>query len=158
MAAAAAAADGALLDAAARWRGSRPRSRAPRESGRTAGPRWPPAWPGTATPPPRIWSRPPAAADPAPRGLAVLIAGAGAVVDALQGGFETATRRLAGLAAATVPADPMASDRWDELAVTVVAAGGDDRAAQLILGGQAGSAPAAATSCWAPGCSCARAT
>ncbi len=37
-----------------------------------------------------------------------------------------------------MPADPLASDRWDELAVTVVAAGGDDHAAQLILGGQAG--------------------
>jgi DNA-binding CsgD family transcriptional regulator len=139
VAAAAAAADGALLDAAARWRGVAA------------------ALEGTAG----VWAHGRAALaaglagdghaaaqdleqarrqlpDPAPRGLAVLIAGAGAVVDALQGGFETATRRLAGLAAATVPADPMASDRWDELAVTVVAAGGDDRAAQLILGGQAG--------------------
>jgi DNA-binding CsgD family transcriptional regulator len=139
VAAAAAAADGALLDAAARWRG-------------VAG-----AVDGTAG----VWAHGRAALaaglagdgqaaagdlerarrqlpDPAPRGLAVLVAGVGALVDALQGDFATATRRLAGLAAATVPADPLASDRWDELAVTVVAAGGDDHAAQLILGGQAG--------------------
>ena len=139
VAAAAAAADGALLDAATRWRGVAA------------------AVDGT----PAVWAHGRAALaaglagdavaaahdleqarrslpDPAPRGLAVLVDGASAVVDALQGGFDAATRRLAGLAASTVPADPLASDRWDELAVTVVAAGGDDHVAQLILGGQPG--------------------
>ena len=139
VAAAAAAADGALLDAAARWRGVA----------------------ATLDGTPAVWAHGRAALaaglaghgdgaaedlaqarrqlpDPAPRGLAVLIAGASAVVDALQGGFDGPTRRLAGLAATTVPADPLAADRWDELAVTVLAAGGDDHTAQLALADQPG--------------------
>ena len=87
VAAAAAAADGALLDAAERWRGVAAalddvRRRLGGRSGR-AGRR---VWPATS-PPPRATSRRPAGRlpDPAPRGLAVLLDGAAAVVDAMRG-------------------------------------------------------------------------
>ncbi len=137
MAAAAAAADGALLDAAGRWRGVAA------------------VLDGT----PGVWAAGRAALaaglagdvdaaardlagarrglpDPAPRGLAVLLDGVDAVVDGLRGHFEPAARRLAGLAAATVPPDPLAVEPWDELAVTAVAASGDDRTARAMLGAQ----------------------
>jgi DNA-binding NarL/FixJ family response regulator len=138
VAAAGAAADGALLDAAARWRGVAS------------------AWDGAAAT--RAGARAALAAglagdvtaavrdlaeahrrlpDPAPRGLTVLLGGAGSVVEAMAGEFDRAARHLAGLAAATVPHDPMAAERWDELAVTVTAAGGDLRAARAVLRGQA---------------------
>lgn len=68
-----------------------------------------------------------------PRGLTVLLDGVSAALEAMRGEFDTAARRLAGLAVATVPADPMASERWEDLAVTVVVAGGDDRAAWDML-------------------------
>ena len=139
VAAAAAAADGALLDAATRWRGvaaavdGTPAVWALGRAALAAGL----AGDGAAAAGDlaRARTRLP---DPAPRGLAVLVDGAAAVVAALHGGFDEATRRLAGLAAATVPVDALASDRWDELAVTVLAAGGDDHAAQLVLGGLPG--------------------
>src|SRR5690349_18104421 len=76
--------------------------------------------------------------DPAPRGLAVLLDGTGAVVGGVRGDFTGASRRLAGLAAATVPGDPLAVEPWDELAATVAAAGGDDRAAHAVLSGRSG--------------------
>jgi DNA-binding NarL/FixJ family response regulator len=69
----------------------------------------------------------------APRGLTVLLDGVDAAIEAVRGGFDRAARRLAGLAVATVPADPLASERWDDLAVTVVVAGGDDRTARDML-------------------------
>lgn len=69
----------------------------------------------------------------APRGLSVLFDGVRATVAATRGEFETAARRLAGLAVATVPADPMASERWDDLAVTVTVAGGNDPIAWDML-------------------------
>ena len=125
MAAAAAAADGALLDAAARWRGV-----AAAVDGTSA------VWAHgraalAAAAGRRRRRRPPADLEQARRrrcptrpraGWPCCSTGSRAVVDALQGDFDAATRRLAGLAATTVPADPLASDRWDELAVTVVAA------------------------------------
>ena len=69
----------------------------------------------------------------APRGLKVLFDGVSATLAAVRGEFDTASRRLAGLAVATVPADPMASERWEDLAVTVVVAAGDDRTAWEML-------------------------
>lgn len=69
----------------------------------------------------------------APRGLTVLLDGVAAAMQAVRGGFDRASRRLAGLAVATVPADAFASERWDDLAVTVVMAGGDDRTARDML-------------------------
>jgi DNA-binding NarL/FixJ family response regulator len=69
----------------------------------------------------------------APRGLTVLLDGVSATLAALHGEFDTASRRLAGLAVASVPADPMASECWADLAVTVVVAGGDDRTAWDML-------------------------
>ncbi len=139
VAAAAAAADGALLDAAERWRGVAA------------------ALDGT----PGVWAAGRAALaaglagdlagavrdleqarrdvpDPAPRGLAVLLAGVATVVDALRGDLDVAARRLAGLAAATVPVDSLASDRWDELALTVLAAAADDPATQVAPAGRSG--------------------
>ncbi len=141
VAAAAAAADGTLLDAAARWRGvagtldgasgawalgraalaaalSGDLAAAVRDLDEAR--RWLPV--------------------PAPRGLTVLLDGAEAVVDAVRGDFADASRRLAGLAAATIPGDPLAVEPWDELAATVAAAGGDDRGAQAVLKGRTGSA------------------
>ncbi|MGQ0575085.1 MAG: helix-turn-helix transcriptional regulator [Pseudonocardia sp.] len=76
--------------------------------------------------------------EPAPRGLGVLVCGAQAAMTALRGGFPEAARTLVGLAAATVPADPFAVERWDELAATVVAAAGDDRTAREMLDAVAG--------------------
>jgi DNA-binding CsgD family transcriptional regulator len=72
----------------------------------------------------------------APRGVTVLLDGVDAAMEAVRGGFDRAARRLTGLAAATVPIDPMAAERWNDLAVTVVIAGGDDRTAQEMLAAQ----------------------
>src|SRR5262249_11515880 len=69
----------------------------------------------------------------APRGLAALLRGVDAVLEALRGDFDRAARRLAGLAVSTVPADPLAAQCWDELAMTVVVAAGDDRRAREML-------------------------
>ena len=126
--------------------GSRARWTALPRSGPPAGPRWPRA--SRATSPPRSATShgPRQLPDPAPRGLTVLLDGVGAVVDALGGRFDPAARRLAGLAAATVPPDPMAAERVDELAVTVAAAGDDREAARAMLGATrraTGRAPAA---------------
>jgi DNA-binding CsgD family transcriptional regulator len=139
VAAAAAAADGALRDAAERWRGVAATvhgTSAVWAAGRAA---LAAAVAGDVTAAAADLERARAnAPEPAPRGLAVLLDGVSALVDALRGHLDPAGRQLAGLAATTVPADPLASDRWDELAVTVVAAAGDDQAAQLVLGGVLG--------------------
>jgi DNA-binding CsgD family transcriptional regulator len=139
VAAAAAAADGALGDAAERWRGvAAALDDVPGvwATGRAA---LAAALAGDASAAARdLEQARRQAPDPAPRGLAVLLDGADALVEALRGNVDGAARRLAGLAATTVPADPLASDRWDELAITVVAAAGDDHTAQVILGGRAG--------------------
>lgn len=77
----------------------------------------------------------------APRGITVLLDGVDAAVEAVRGGFDRAARRLAGLAVATVPVDPFAAEHWDDLAVTVVVAGGDDRTAREMLAVQGDHAP-----------------
>jgi len=69
----------------------------------------------------------------APRGLTVLLDGVDAAIEAIRGDFDRAARRLTGLAAATVPADALAAERWDDLAVTVVLAAGDDGRAREML-------------------------
>jgi DNA-binding CsgD family transcriptional regulator len=140
VAAAGAAADGALLDAAARWRGvagvldgaaaTRAGARAALAAG-LAG--------DVDTAVRDLAQAHRQLPDPAPRGLTVLLGGAGAVVEAVSGEFDRASRHLAGLAAATVPPDPLAAERWDELAVTVTAAGGDLDAARAALRGQSGA-------------------
>ena len=73
------------------------------------------------------------APDPAPRALAVLLEGVGAVRDAIGGDLDGAARALTGLAAVTVPPDLLAAERWDELASCVAAAGGDDATARAML-------------------------
>lgn len=134
VAAAAAAADGALFDAAARWRviadslsGAPGVAAAARAAlaGCLAG------------------DLDAAAADladararlsgAAPRGLTVLLDGVDAALEAVRGGFSPAARKLAGLAAATVPADPMAAEQWGDLAITALIAGGHDATAEELL-------------------------
>jgi DNA-binding NarL/FixJ family response regulator len=134
VAAAAAAADGALRDAAARWR-------AVAAALEGSGAAWAAARAALAA---ALAGDVPAAEadldlardrmpDPAPRGLTLLVDGTAATLDALHGAVEPAARRLAGLAAATVPPDPLAPEQWGELAATVAAAGGHDRAARAML-------------------------
>ncbi|MDN5748820.1 MAG: helix-turn-helix transcriptional regulator [Pseudonocardia sp.] len=134
VAAAAATADGALLDAAARWRtvaatldGSAGAWAAARAalSGAIAA--------DVDTAVRDLAEARDRLPEPAPRGLTVLIDGADAVLEALRGAVEPAARRLAGLAAATVPSDHLAPERWGELAATVAAAGGHERAARALL-------------------------
>jgi DNA-binding CsgD family transcriptional regulator len=79
--------------------------------------------------------------EPAPRGLTVLIDGIEASLAALQGRFDPAARRLAALAATTVPRDPLAPEGWVELAGTVAAAGGDDETARAMLRADRGRPP-----------------
>jgi DNA-binding CsgD family transcriptional regulator len=134
VAAAAAAADGALLEAARRWRGvaanldGAPAVEALGRAALTA------ALAGDLRPATRdldeACRRMP---EPAPRGLGVLVAGAVTTTDALRGDVVAAARILTGLAAATVPPDPLAAEPWDELAATVLAASGDDRTARAML-------------------------
>jgi DNA-binding NarL/FixJ family response regulator len=69
----------------------------------------------------------------APRGLTVLFDGIAATLQAIDGGLDHAARRLAGLAVASVPSDPLAPQRWDDLAVTVMIAAGDDATARETL-------------------------
>jgi DNA-binding CsgD family transcriptional regulator len=139
--AAGAAADGALLEAAARWRGVAgvlDGAAAARAAGRAA---LAAAIAGDVAAAVRdLAEAHRQLPDPAPRGLTVLLGGAGAVVEAVGGEFDRASRHLAGLAAITVPPDPLAAERWDELAVTVSAAGGGLDAARAVLRGQLGSA------------------
>lgn len=134
VAAAGAAADGALLDAAARWRGVGAvleGAAAARAAGRAA---MAAALTGdVATAVSDLADARDQLPDPAPRGLTVLLGGAGAVVEAMGGALDRASRHLAGLAAASVAPDPMAAERLDELAVTVTAAGGDVDTARALL-------------------------
>lgn len=134
VAAAAAAADAALFDAAERWRSIA--STLDGAPGALAGGRG--ALAASVVGDVEAAERDLAAAremvsGAAPRGLTVLLDGVSATLDAMRGEFDTASRRLAGLAVATVPADPMASERWADLAVTVVVAAGDDRTAWDML-------------------------
>lgn len=70
---------------------------------------------------------------PAPRGLRMLLDGIEATLAAQRDEPARAARRLSGLAAATVPADPLAVERWDELAISAAVAGGDEHAARAML-------------------------
>jgi DNA-binding NarL/FixJ family response regulator len=139
VAAAGAAADGALRDAAARWRsvaGVLDGAGAARAGARAA---LVAALAGEVDAAVRdLAEARDRLPDPAPRGLTVLLGGAGAVVEALEGEFDRASRHLAGLAAATVAPDPLAAERFDELAVIVTAAGGELDAARAALHGQRG--------------------
>jgi DNA-binding CsgD family transcriptional regulator len=69
----------------------------------------------------------------APRGLTVLLDGVAATLDAAHGDLDHAARRLAGLAVASVPTDSFAPQRWDDLAVSVILAGGGDTTARDML-------------------------
>lgn len=134
VAAAAAAADGALFDAAARWRGI----------ASTLG-GVPGCWAGAraALAACLAGDADAAARDlveakallpgSAPRGLTVLLDGVTAALDAVRGDLDSSARRLAGLAVASVPADSFAPQRWDDLAVSVVLAGGGDATARDML-------------------------
>jgi len=136
VAAAATAADGALMDAADRWRGiAATLSGAPAAlaCGRAAlaaslAGDVDAATSDLATAHELLPGAP-------PRGLTILLNGVAATVAAVRGEFDAAARRLAGLAVATVPADPFAAERWDDLAMTVMAAGGDDRTARVMFDG-----------------------
>ncbi len=139
VAAAAAAADGALADAAGRWR-------AVAGSVNGAAGAWAAARAALAA---ALGGDVTAAAadlalarerlpEPASRGLTVLVDGTAAALEALHGAIDPAARTLAGLAAATVPPDPLAPEQWGELAATVAAAGGHDRAARAMLAPQPG--------------------
>ncbi|MGD9530206.1 MAG: LuxR C-terminal-related transcriptional regulator [Pseudonocardia sp.] len=134
VAAAAAAADGALRDAAARWRAvaaTQDGTPAVEALGRAA---LAAALAGDVVAASgdveQACGRMP---DPAPRGLGVLVAGAAATLDALRGDVTGAARTLTGLAAATVPPDPLAAESWDELAAVVVAAAGQEATARAML-------------------------
>src|SRR5262249_37152665 len=134
VAAAGAAADGALFDAADRWRGIAT------ALGGTAG-----SWAGGRAALAATLAGDTQAAErdlaqargvlpcAAPRGLTALLDGVDAVLEASRGEFDRAARRLAGLAVSTVPADPLAAQCRDELAMTVVVAAGDDRRAREML-------------------------
>ncbi|WP_300015909.1 helix-turn-helix transcriptional regulator [Pseudonocardia sp.] len=141
VAAAAATADGALTDAAGRWRsisGSLDGAAAAGAAARAA-------LAAGLTGDVDAATRDLAAArdllpDPAPRGLTVLVDGADAVLEALRGDVDPAARRFAGLAAATVPGDLLAPEPWGDLAASVAAAGGHARAARAMLSPVAGPA------------------
>ncbi|GAB2811267.1 helix-turn-helix transcriptional regulator [Lentzea nigeriaca] len=134
VAAAAAAADGSLLDAAARWRViATALTGAPSVAAQARA-----ALAACLGGDVEAADRDLAAAreqlsGAAPRGLTVFLDGVDAAIEAVRGGFDRAARRLAGLAAATVPVDGLAAEQWDDLAVTVLIAGGDDRTAQEVL-------------------------
>lgn len=141
VAAAAATADGALCDAAGRWRGIATNLDGTAGAFATARAALAAGLTGDLT----AAGRDLAAArdrlpDPAPRGLTVLIDGAAALLDALHGDVDPAARQLAGLAAATVPEDLLAPEPWGELAATVAAAGGHERAARAMLAPAGGPA------------------
>jgi len=134
VAAAAAAADGALFDAAARWRviaGSLDGAPGVAAAARAA-------LAGCLAGDLDSAARDLADArarlsGAAPRGLTVLLDGVAAALEAVRGEFAPAARKLAGLAAATVPADPMAAEQWCDLAVTALLAGGHDASAEELL-------------------------
>lgn len=134
VAAAAAAADGALTEAGMRWRrvASIVRDGAAVEASGRAALAW--ALVGrVAEAEADLAAARRGLADPAPRGLTVLLAGVSAVLRAIRGDLRAAATELAGLAATTVPPDPFAVDSWPELAVAVSAAAGDEDAARALL-------------------------
>lgn len=134
VAAAAAAADGALTDAASRWRalastvdgiaGASALGRAALTAG-LAG--------DVATADRDLAAARRMLSGSAPRGLTVLFDGVEATVEAVRGGFDRAARRLAGLAVTTVPADPLTPERWEDLAVIATLAAGDRDTAREML-------------------------
>ncbi len=70
---------------------------------------------------------------PAPRGLTVLLDGVDATLRAIRGDLDRSARKLAGLAVASVPPDSFTPQRWDDLAITVILAGnGDDTARDML--------------------------
>ncbi|MEV6236907.1 helix-turn-helix transcriptional regulator [Lentzea sp. NPDC051838] len=134
VAAAAAAADGALFDAAARWRviatsltGAPAVAAAARAAlaACLAG--------DLATATEDLAGARSKLSGAAPRGLTVLLDGVDAALQAVRGEVGPAVRKLAGLSAATVPADPMAAEQWGDLAVTALIAGGHDSTAVELL-------------------------
>jgi DNA-binding CsgD family transcriptional regulator len=133
VAAAAAAADGALFDAAARWRDIAENSSgaaAAFASGRAA---LTAVLVGDLDAAERDLDAARQVSGPAPRGLTVLLDGVAATLNAVRGDFASAARKLAGLAVAAVPADPLAAERWDDLAMAVLAAGEDDATARAMF-------------------------
>lgn len=133
VAAAAAAADGALFDAAARWRDVAANSAgaaAAFASGRAA---LAAVLVGDLDAAERDLENARQLNGPAPRGLTVLLNGVTATLGAVRGDFAAAARKVAGLAVASVPADPLAAERWDDLAMTVLAAGEDDETARALF-------------------------
>ena len=133
VAAAAAAADGALFDAAARWRdiaASSTGAAAALASGRAA---LAGALVGDLDAAEGDLESARQATGPAPRSLTVLLDGVTAALGAVRGDFAAAARKLAGLTTASVPADPLAAERWDNLAMAVLAAGEDDETARALF-------------------------
>lgn len=133
VAAAAAAADGALFDAAARWRDIAAcgnGAAAALAGGRAA---LASALVGDLDAAERDLEAARQVTSAAPRGLTVLLDGVAATVHAVRGDFPSAARKLAGLAVASVPADPLAAERWDDLAMAVMAAGEDDTTARAMF-------------------------
>jgi DNA-binding CsgD family transcriptional regulator len=134
VAAAAAARDAALHDAAARWRriavddggitGAEAHGRAALGAALTGD-----AAAATAD----LAAARDRPAAPAPRGLAVLLDGVEAVLDALRGDITGASARLCGLAASTVPADPFMVETWAELAAAAATAHARDATARAVL-------------------------
>jgi DNA-binding CsgD family transcriptional regulator len=139
VAAAAAAADGALGDATARWRGIAEMVEgvaAVEARGRAA---LTAALAGDRDAATAELARARAGlAHPAPRGVTVLLSGVETVLDAVGGDLTGAATRLTGLAAATVPPDPFAVEQWPELAAEMVLASGDDHTARAMLAAQDG--------------------
>jgi DNA-binding CsgD family transcriptional regulator len=134
VAAAASAADGALLDAADRWRAIA--SRVDGVPGAVAAGRA--ALAASLAGDIEAAERDLATAaamvpGAAPRGLSVLLGGVDATLAAVRGEFAAGARRLAGLAVARVQADPMAAEGWAELAVTATVAAGNDAMAYDML-------------------------
>jgi DNA-binding CsgD family transcriptional regulator len=133
VAAAAAAADGALLDAAARWRDIAATSTGAASalaSGRAA---LAAALVGDVDAAGRDLDLARQVTGTAPRGLTVLLDAVMATLGGVHGDFGAAARKLAGLAVASVPADPLAAERWDDLAMVVLAAGEDDDTARALF-------------------------
>lgn len=133
VAAAAAAADGALFDAAARWRdiaASSTGAAAALASGRAA---LAAALVGDLDAAERDLDTARQVSGFAPRGLTVLLDGVTATLGAVRGDFAAAARKLAGLAVASVPADPHAAERWDDLTMAVLAAAEDDATARALF-------------------------
>jgi DNA-binding NarL/FixJ family response regulator len=138
VAAAASAADGALLDAADRWRAVS--STVDGVSGALAAGRAALAASlagDTAAAERDLATAAAMVPGAAPRGLSVLLDGVAATLSAVRGEFGVAARRLAGLAVARVLADPMAAEGWADLAVTVTVAGGNDTMAWDMLAASA---------------------